>query len=91
VFLINPTMGTITLIGTDGDGNGSERGDYTAPDYSNGTLLLDYSDQVERLSCGTGCGIGSAPPPVPEPASLAVLVTAIAGFGALRRRRATSR
>ena len=30
-----------------------------AADRTNGTLLLDYSTEVDRLSCGANCGIGS--------------------------------
>jgi hypothetical protein len=83
VYLINPTTDTVTLIGT----NANERGDYTAPDSTNGTLLMDFTDEVERLSCGAGCSIGSPPPTgVPEPASLALFGVGLVGFGFMRNR-----
>ena len=88
VYLANPVANTITLIGSDAN----ERGDYTSPDFSNGTLLMVYSDQIERLSCGAGCAIGSTPPPssVPEPSSVLLIGTGLAGLmgGWFRRKSA---
>lgn len=74
VLLIDPNgaPGNFVIIGTTG-----QRGDYVAADRSNGTLLLDYSTEVDRLSCGQNCAIGSS---VPEPASWAMFAT---GFLAL--------
>ena len=86
LYLADPVAHTITLIGS----NANERGDYTSPDFSNGTLLLVYSDQVARLSCGLGCSIGSAPPlsSVPEPSSVLLISTGLAGLiGACVRRK----
>jgi len=86
VYLINVAANSIALIGTDA----GQRGDYTAPDFSTGTLLMDFSTQVERLSCGAGCGIGAAPiqptTGVPEPGSFALFGAGIIGYGMLRRR-----
>ncbi|MBS0447828.1 MAG: PEP-CTERM sorting domain-containing protein [Proteobacteria bacterium] len=87
IVLIDPDAGpggtaTYTLIAT-----GGTRGDYTSPDVTNGSLFLDTSDIVYRLSCGTGCGIGTTNG-IPEPSSLALAAVALTGaaFG-LRRRR----
>jgi len=87
VYLIDPTTSIITLIGS----NAGERGDFTTPDPTNGTLLMDFSDQIERLACGTGCAIGSGPGPttgaVPEPSSMVLAGGLLAGIVGLARRR----
>jgi hypothetical protein len=95
-IIVNTTDGRIVLV----DhvtfvqtvlATGGGYGDYTSPDYTNGTLLLSSSNNLIRLSCGQGCGIGSPPPPpaVPEPETYALM---LAGLGLLswvaRRRRA---
>lgn len=84
VGLIDPSAKTFTIIADNGN-----RGDYVSPDTNNGTLFLDYSDTVMRLSCGADCSIGGPPPPppVPEPGTLALLGTAMSGLGILIRRR----
>jgi hypothetical protein len=82
VGLIDPATKAVTIIADNGN-----RGDYVSPDTDNGTLFLDYSDTVERLSCGQGCSIGgpSPPPTVPEPGSLALLSGGLLGLaGCLR-------
>ena len=56
VGLLNPTTNVVTTIAS-----GGTRGDYIAPDPSNGSVFLDYSDIVYRLSCGPNCVIGSSP------------------------------
>jgi hypothetical protein len=89
IGLIDPFTSAFTVIAT-----GGTRGDYVSPDTTNGTLFLDYSDTVERLSCGTGCSIGGPPPPpptVPEPNTLALMGTGLSMLGvAVRRTRKTA-
>lgn len=77
IDLLNPVTHTFVAIAT-----GGSRGDFTAPDTSNGSLFLDYSDSIARLSCGPACSIGSPlpspqPAAVPEPASIFLLATAV--------------
>ena len=66
-----------------------ERADHNelCVDAANGTLLLDYSDLVYRLSCGSDFSIGG-PPPVttPEPAGLSWIGLALVGGMIVRRR-----
>lgn len=75
IGLIDPISGAFSVIAT-----GGTRGDYVSPDTNNGTLFLDYSDIVARLSCGAGCSIGGPPPAAPEPASLLLLAFGLALF-----------
>lgn len=89
IGLIDPSTSLFTVIAT-----GGTRGDYVSPDTNNGTLFLDYSDTVERLSCGPNCSIGGPPPPpssVPEPGTLAFMGTGLSLLGgAVRRMRKTT-
>lgn len=86
IGLMDPATKTFTVIA-----NGGNRGDYVSPDTNNGTLFLDYSDTVERLSCGADCSIGGPPPPppsnTPEPGTLALFGTALLGVAMLLRRQ----
>jgi len=78
VVLVDPSNGAQTIIA-----NGGTRGDYVAPDPTNGSLFLTQSNDIFRLSCGEGCAIGAPPPPpsgAPEPASAGLM---IGGFGGI--------
>ncbi|MBZ5725300.1 MAG: PEP-CTERM sorting domain-containing protein [Acidobacteriia bacterium] len=85
VGLLDPASGNLTVIAS-----GGTRGDYAAPDPSNGTLFLDYSDLIYRLNCGPNCAIGQAPAPpppagTPEPATLGLVALSLAAIAAARR------
>jgi hypothetical protein len=67
--------------------SGGTRGDYASPDVSNGTLFVDMSDAVFRLSCGANCGIGTKNPDAPEPMSLALATLGLGIAGGVSRRR----
>lgn len=82
VGLLDPATNGLTIIAT-----GGTRGDYVSPDVTNGTLFMDYSDVVYRLSCGSDCSIG-APPTIPEPSTLALVGAALTGLWLARARRA---
>lgn len=63
VGLLDPATNQLTIIA-----DGGTRGDYVAADVTNGTLFLDYSDVVYRLSCGQHCSIGQRIGPCALPA-----------------------
>ena len=83
IYLLNPTTNVSDLIAS-----GGTRGDYTQVDTNNGSLLLDYSDIVARLTC-PNCSF--VPPSTPEPATWAMMVIGFAGLGFLGYRRAKAR
>lgn len=79
VDLVDPTTGNVTVIAT-----GGSRGNYISPDPTNGSLFLDQSVQIDRLSWSAGAA-------VPEPSTLGLFACALAmGLGLLiRARKAT--
>lgn len=84
VGLINPATGIQTIIAS-----GGQRGDFTGPDLTNGTLFLSSADQMYRLAVAGGA-IGGGPPVqggVPEPSSWALMLLGFGGLGAVLRRR----
>ena len=56
-------------------------------DPSTGTLFMDYSEGVYRLSCGEGCSIGGGGPSTPEPSTWAMMLAGFAGMGYVAYRR----
>jgi len=56
IYLLDPVAMTSVIIAS-----GGTRGDYVSPDTNNGTLFLDYTDVVARLSCGAGCSFAGPP------------------------------
>ena len=80
VDLLDPNTLQLTVIAS-----GGTRGDYASPDPTNGTLFLDYSDKVYRLSCGPNCGIGNNP--TPEPGSIMLFGSGMLGIAGVLRRR----
>jgi len=78
VGLLDPKTDKLTMIAS-----GGTRGDYASPDPTNGSLFLDYSDVVYRLSCGPDCGIGTSP----EPGTLTMLGSGLAGLAGVLYRR----
>jgi hypothetical protein len=98
-IIVNGEDGTVGLLDPNGAAgnflliaqNVGQRGDYVAADRSNGSLLLDYSTEVDRLACGPNCAIGGVPPvaAVPEPSTYAMIGACLALLAAkLRRRKA---
>lgn len=81
IFLLDPTTKVSTEIAS-----GGTRGDYTQVDPTNGSLLLDYSDIVARLTC-PDCSF--VPPSTPEPATWAMMLIGFAGLGFLGYRQQT--
>jgi hypothetical protein len=76
VYLVDPTTGTATLIAS-----GGSRGVYVGLDPTNGSLFIDQSDGIDRLSWVAG-------PTVPEPSTLGLMGGAFAlGLGLLARVR----
>jgi hypothetical protein len=71
IDLLDPITKISTAIAT-----GGTRGDYTQVDPTNGTLFLDYSDIVARLSC-PNCTFST----VPEPSTWAMMLLGFAGLG----------
>jgi len=94
-IVVNGNNGTIVLIDVHNSNalitiaNGGSRGDYTSPDPTNGSLFITQSNEIDRLTCGVGCGIGAPPPPpgTPEPASLFMFGGGLVGLAFFRFRK----
>jgi len=81
ICVLDTTTNVCTNIVT-----GLTRGDLVSADSNNGTLFVADYGQLLRLGL-TGSTIGSSPnSSVPEPASMLLFGSAVAGFGAVRRR-----
>ena len=78
VWLVDPVTGAQTKIAS-----GGTRGDYASADPTNGSIFLDFSRDVWRLSCGPDCSIGSVAP-VPNPAAAWLFGSALTMFGWVR-------
>jgi hypothetical protein len=78
IDLYDPTTTGLTTIAS-----GGSRGDYAMNDPSTGTLLLDYSEGVYRLSCGAGCSIGGGGPSGPSTPELSTWVMMSFGFAGM--------
>lgn len=95
VVVSNGYNGELVLLDADNGyaptviATGGGYGDFTSPDFTNGSLLISSGDSLLRLSCGQGCGVGSVNPSsgAPEPASLALTGLALAGLASVRRRQ----
>jgi hypothetical protein len=92
------TGGSGTLVLLDAHNNyaqiviatGGGYGDFTSPDFTNGTLLISSGDSLLRLGCGQGCGVGSVNPNpgVPEPQSALLIGVALLGLSRVKRKQA---
>lgn len=86
IGLLDPVTKNLVIIA-----NGGTRGDYVSPDTNNGSLFLDYSDVVYRLSCGPDCAIGGPPPPppsgVPEPGTWGLIAAGLGSIVLIRIRK----
>jgi hypothetical protein len=77
---VNVATKVQTTIGT-----GGSRGDFVTVDPNNGSLLLDQSDSILRLSAPEGGGFG--PTTTPEPSSLMLFAVGAAGLAIYGWRR----
>lgn len=82
IIMIDKTTFAQTIIA-----QGGGYGDYTSPDYTNGTLLVSSSNNLLRLGCGPSCAIGISP--VPEPESYALMLSGLGllAFTVKRRKK----